>query len=65
MSLEEVRALECGSWFGKSWSNEKIPQLKDVLESLPVDKQIFIEVKTNKEIVPFLLKIILDKSQGR
>jgi len=60
MSLEEVRTLDCGSWFGKSWSNEKIPQLKDVLESLPEDKQIFIEVKTNKEIVPFLLQLICE-----
>ena len=60
MSLEEVRAIECGSWFGKSWSNEKIPQLKDVLESLPEDKQIFIEVKTNEEIVPYLLELIYE-----
>jgi glycerophosphoryl diester phosphodiesterase len=55
MSLEEIQSLDCGSWFGEHWSDERIPELKDVLKSVPKDKEIYIEVKTKEEIVPFLL----------
>lgn len=58
MSLQEVKTLECGSWFGESWNKEKIPKLNEVLELLPEEKDIFIEVKTNEEIVPVLLEVI-------
>jgi glycerophosphoryl diester phosphodiesterase len=56
MSLEEIQSLDCGSWFGENWSDERIPELKDVLKSVPKDKEIYIEVKTKEEIVPFLLR---------
>ena len=58
MSLEEIQSLDCGSWFGENWSDERIPELKDVLKSVPKDKEIYIEVKTKEEIVPFLLRNI-------
>jgi glycerophosphoryl diester phosphodiesterase len=58
MSLQEVKTLECGSWFGESWNKEKIPKLNEVLELLPEEKDIFIEVKTNEEVVPILLEVI-------
>jgi glycerophosphoryl diester phosphodiesterase len=58
MSLKEIQSLDCGSWFGENWSDERIPELKDVLKSVPKDKEIYIEVKTKEEIVPFLLRDI-------
>lgn len=58
MSLEEIQSLDCGSWFGENWSDERIPELKDVLKSVPKDKEIYIEVKTKEETVPFLLRDI-------
>ena len=58
MSLEEIQSLDCGSWFGENWSDERIPELKDVLKSVPKDKEIYIEIKTKEEIVPFLLRDI-------
>ena len=51
MSLQEVKTLECGSWFGESWNKEKIPKLNEVLELLPEEKDIFIEVKTNEDVI--------------
>ena len=62
MSLEEIQSLDCGSWFGENWSDERIPELKDVLKSVPKEKEIYIEVKTKEEIVPFLLRDI-DKQE--
>jgi glycerophosphoryl diester phosphodiesterase len=61
MSLEEIQSLDCGSWFGENWSDERIPELKDVLKSVPKDKEIYIEVKTKEEIVPFLLRDIVEQ----
>tara|TARA_Y200000002_G_scaffold131120_1_gene108044 strand:+ start:1434 stop:1979 length:546 start_codon:yes stop_codon:yes gene_type:complete len=65
MSLEEIQSLDCGSWFGEYWKDETIPELKDVLTSTPRDKEIFIEVKTKEEIVPFLLRDIDEKELNK
>ena len=59
-TLNELKKLDCGGWFGASWKNERIPELKEVLRLLPINKELFIEVKTKEEIVPFLLKEIND-----
>ena len=58
MTLKEIKLLECGSWFGKSWQDEKIPELGEVFSLLHKKKDIFIEVKTNEVIVPYLLDSI-------
>lgn len=57
-TLDELKSLECGSWFGESWKDEAIPELRDVLDLLKNREEIFIEVKTKKEIIPFLMKEI-------
>ncbi len=59
-TLSEVKKLDCGSWFGSSWKNERIPELREVFSLLPSNKELFIEVKTKEDIVPFLLKEIND-----
>ena len=58
MTLDEVNSLECGSWFGKAWREEKVPELTKILSILPEGKEIFIEVKTNEVIVPYLIEDI-------
>ena len=59
-TLNELKKLDCGGWFGAAWKNERIPELKEVLRLLPINKELFIEVKTKEAIVPFLLKEIDD-----
>lgn len=58
MALDEVSLLECGSWFGEAWRGEKVPELTKILSILPKGKEIFIEVKTNEVIVPYLIEDI-------
>ena len=58
MTLDEVGLLECGSWFGEAWQGEKVPELTKILSILPKGKEIFIEVKTNEVIVPYLVEDI-------
>ena len=58
MTLDEVGLLECGSWFGEAWRGERVPELTKILSILPKGKEIFIEVKTNEVIVPYLIEDI-------
>lgn len=51
-TLEALRALDVGSWKGKTWARERIPTLREVLATVPdLDKKIYIELKTGPEIV--------------
>jgi glycerophosphoryl diester phosphodiesterase len=51
LELHELKELDFGSWKGSEWSGEKIPLLKDVLESVPKDRKLFVEVKCGEEII--------------
>ncbi len=57
-TLGELKKLDAGSWKNKKWKNEKIPTLKEVLATVPKNKKIIIEIKSNKNILPYLKKDI-------
>lgn len=60
-TLEELRRLDVGKWKGSAWQGTRIPTLAEVLETVPGDKKIFIEIKCGPEILP-VLKDELEKS---
>lgn len=51
---ESIRALDAGAWKGDNFKGEKIPFLEEVLNIIPPSKKLVIEIKSGKEIVPFL-----------
>ena len=51
---DKLRLLDAGSWKGEAFKGEKIPLLKEVLETIPTGKKLIIEIKSSKEIVPYL-----------
>ena len=55
-TLTELRQLDVGSWKKEKYKNEKIPLLKEVLATIPKGKKLIIEIKSDKEILPFLKK---------
>ena len=55
----ELKNLDAGSWKGTAWKNELIPSLEEVLKEVPLDKEIFIEVKTGLEIIDPLISLVL------
>ncbi|PVZ67596.1 glycerophosphodiester phosphodiesterase [Pelagibaculum spongiae] len=63
-TLEQLKQLDVGSWFDESFAGESIPELSEVLEIVPEDKGIFIEIKCDKKIVP-ALKQYLENSKLR
>jgi glycerophosphoryl diester phosphodiesterase len=60
-SSEQLRKLDVGSFICSEFAGERIPFLKDVIETIPEEKKLFVEIKSNRAILPFLKKLI-DKS---
>jgi glycerophosphoryl diester phosphodiesterase len=50
--FDQLRQLDVGSWKDGRWSNERIPRIDEVLETVPKGKKIYVEVKCGPEIVP-------------
>ncbi|HCW51259.1 MAG TPA: glycerophosphodiester phosphodiesterase [Clostridiales bacterium] len=46
MSLEEVKALDAGSWFSEAHAGTRIPTLGEVFDALPPDVPVNIEIKS-------------------
>lgn len=46
MTLSQVRQLDAGSWFDRSFTNERIPTLEDVLDLCKFQAPVLVEAKT-------------------
>jgi glycerophosphoryl diester phosphodiesterase len=57
-SLEELQTLDVGRWKDEKYAGEKIPLLNEIIKTIPKDKKLYIEIKCNEEILPYLDKII-------
>ena len=55
-TLAELKQLDVGSWKGAKWKGVRIPELDDVLATIPDGRRLFVEVKCGPEIVPDLAK---------
>lgn len=53
-NFEDLRKLDAGSWKNAEFAGTKIPELREVLETIPKGRRLFIEVKCGPEIVPRL-----------
>jgi glycerophosphoryl diester phosphodiesterase len=61
-TLEELKPIDVGSHKGSQWADERIPELGEVLDTVPENKYIFIEIKSGTEILS-QLKNVIDKSK--
>lgn len=61
-SLGDLKKLDVGSWFGDEYIGEKIPTLEEVIESLPSNILLNIEIKSfmldMRDISRFVVEII-------
>lgn len=62
LSADEIRLMDAGSWMDIQWKGEKVPLLREVLDSVPADKKLIIEIKGDHQTVPILAKLIKDQS---
>ena len=57
-TLTELKSLDVGLWKDVKWKGETIPTLEEVLEEIPRNKNIFIEIKTGPESINPLMEEI-------
>jgi glycerophosphoryl diester phosphodiesterase len=57
-AFTELRALDVGSWKGPHWKGERMPTLEEVLAAVPDGKKIYIELKSSREVVGPMAKIL-------
>lgn len=55
-TLEELRKLDVGSWKNSKFAGEKIPTLREMLDTIPKGYKVYIEVKCGPEIIPELMR---------
>ncbi len=58
MSRAELNALDVGSWKSPDWQGARIPALADILDLMPADRRIFIEIKVGLTALPPLKKVL-------
>lgn len=47
LTLKQIQSLDAGSWFARRFRGERIPSLRQVVESLPPTLTLNLEVKTD------------------
>jgi len=64
-SLDELRALEAGSWFSEEFDGEPIPTLREVIQFARGRLKLNIEIKTSRE-EPTIAAAVVDiiRSEG-
>ncbi len=57
-TFAQLRELDAGSYKGEKWTGEKIPTLTEILQTIPPEGKISIEIKAGLEIVQPLAEIL-------
>jgi len=55
--------LDVGSFKSEKFAGQRIPLLADVLKTIPPTGQLYVEIKSGKEILPFLLPILVESGK--
>lgn len=61
MTVEEIKKYDVGSFKDPQFKDERVPLLSEVLDELPQNGRIFLEIKTTNPLFPSLLKELLAK----
>lgn len=62
-TAEQLRRLDVGSFKDASFAGERIPFLREIVETVPADKKLFVEIKCGPEVLPALEKIIVESGK--
>jgi len=60
-----LRKLDAGSFKDVKYRGERLPFLKELIKTVPADKELVVEIKCKSEILPFLKKEIDRYRKGR
>ncbi|MDA0989393.1 MAG: glycerophosphodiester phosphodiesterase [Verrucomicrobia bacterium] len=57
-TLAQLQALDAGIWKGPAWAGARIPSLDDILDALPGNKKLFMEIKCGVEAIAPLVRAL-------
>jgi len=57
-TFDELQLLDAGSWKDKKYAKSKIPSLRELVETVPPNKRIIIEIKSGFSCLPALEEIL-------
>lgn len=63
-TLAELQKLDAGGWKGAKWSGTRFPKLSEVLETIPVGRRLYVEIKSGPSIVPYLADVIRNSTKA-
>lgn len=63
MTWEEIQQLDVGNWKNSRFAGERVPDLENILKSVPAGRRLFIEVKCGPEIIPVLMPILKEMNR--
>lgn len=49
LSLEQVKALDAGSWFGEAWAGARVPTVDEVIDALPGRTWFVFDLRSGTE----------------
>lgn len=55
---EVLRALDAGAWKDENYKGEKIPFLSEIIETIPPQKILVVEIKCGSEVLPHLKRVV-------
>ncbi|PID61127.1 MAG: glycerophosphodiester phosphodiesterase [Ignavibacteriae bacterium] len=58
LTLSEIKKIDVGIWKGEKYLDEKIPTLEEIIETLPKQKKLIIEIKSNRKLLPYLQNVL-------
>ena len=62
---DEANKIDVGSWFGKTFSGERLPLLADVYDLLPAHVELHLEIKKGSSLYPGIEERVVDMLHKR
>ncbi|MBN1508680.1 MAG: hypothetical protein JW955_17665 [Sedimentisphaerales bacterium] len=60
---QELCQLDVGRFKAEQFAGERIPLLDDVLKTIPPSRKLYVEIKSGKEILPYLHPLLVESGK--
>jgi glycerophosphoryl diester phosphodiesterase len=60
---DELRKLDVGSFKSEEYAGEQIPFFADIVETIPPERKLYVEIKCGKEILPYLRELLVQSGK--
>jgi glycerophosphoryl diester phosphodiesterase len=66
-TLRELQSYDVGRWKGREWAGETIPSLGQVIETIPIGRRLFVEIKSGPQTIEAIgrdLALVADRPEA-